>query len=111
MRYCVDFESNPTDWISPAGSYELMEGDSFACTRGWVVIESHDFANIYANMSTPQFTEAEVTALKLQAANPSPFNLSVEEGGLVASSILGVWAVAAAIKAIVRFFSGGDSQE
>lgn len=52
--------------------------------------------------STPpsSFTAEEIAALKFQANNPSPFNLSVEDGYLVSASIVGVWVVAWAFRAL-----------
>lgn len=101
---CLDLDvptalagGNTTIW---GGSAEAL-GD--ACSRGYVVI-STDAYKAFASGSgggVPQFTAQEVAALKYQAANPSPFNLSTEDGYLVAGSVLGVWVVAWCAKALV----------
>lgn len=90
-----------------------MPDSSFDCTRGWVVIQSFEFypLNPALSSSGSTFTTAEVAALKYQAANPSPFNLSLEEGGLIAAAVLGVWGLGAAIRAIASTISGSDSLE
>jgi hypothetical protein len=62
--------------------------------------------------SPATFTSNEIAALKYQAANPSPFNLTLTDGGLVAGAVLGCWAVGVCIREIARVInSGGDSQE
>lgn len=48
--------------------------------------------------STSAFTEAEVVALKYQAANPSPFNLTVQDGTEIGFLMLSCFAAAWAIK-------------
>lgn len=58
-----------------------------------------------------QFTADEVTALKYQAANPSPFNLSFGDGALIAIAVLAVWAIAVGWKQLAALFSGGNSSE
>lgn len=52
--------------------------------------------------STSAFTVEEVASLKYQAANPSPFNLSLVDGALVGASVLAVWAVAVVFKTIAH---------
>lgn len=52
-RYCVDFQSG-SDWYSPQGSYETMLDSVFTCNRGWVVIQSHEFAQLEPSTQTPQ---------------------------------------------------------
>lgn len=99
--------SNTTIW---AGSAEPL-GD--VCNRGYVVI-STDAYNAFTSGSgggVSQFTAQEVAALKYQAANPSPFNLSIEDGYLVAGAVLSVWIAAWCAKALVMALrSDGLSQ-
>lgn len=53
MRHCVDFEANPSDWISRSGSFEVMPDTSFTCSRGWVVIQSPEFAQLEPTDANP----------------------------------------------------------
>ena len=115
--YCVDFNSG-SDWYAPASQSESFYDFAGGCARGWVVMQSHEFQAIYnASQSggsigtTQQFTEAEVVALKYQAANPSPFNLTLEEGAQIAVAILGVWAIAVCWRELAAFVRGGNSEE
>lgn len=59
----------------------------------------------------PVFTTEEVAALKYQAANPSPFVMSLSEGALLVSAVLGVWGIGVAVRELRRIFSGGGSTE
>lgn len=116
--YCVDFNSG-ADWYAPASQSDNFWDFAAGCSRGWVVIESGQFQGIYnasqsqggSTGTTQQFTEAEVVALKYQAANPSPFNLTLEEGALIASAILGVWGIAVCWRELAAFVRGGSSEE
>lgn len=116
--YCVDFEGGVSGWHSADGNYESHWDFAGLCNRGWVVIQSQQFLDVYnasqgggSTGTTQQFTEAEVLALKYQAANPSPFNLTLEEGALIASAILGVWGVAVCWRELAAFVRGGNSEE
>ncbi|CAH0352815.1 hypothetical protein [Aquabacterium sp. CECT 9606] len=60
---------------------------------------------------TAQFTEEEVTSLKYQASNPSPFNLSIPDGTLVSGAIAGTWALAWVIKQLVRALNTDGEKE
>lgn len=117
--YCVDFNGG-SDWYAPASQSENFWDFAGGCGRGWVVIESGQFATIYqasvgggTGSTSPQFTAEEVTALKWQAANPSPFNLSISDGSLVAGAIVATWAVAWGFRQLVKALGviDGDSQE
>lgn len=120
--YCVDFNSGP-DWYAPAAQSENFGDFAGGCSRGWVVIQSGQFQGIYnasvsggtggtGGSTSPQFTAEEVAALKYLASNPSPFNLSVEDGYLVAGSIVGVWVVAWAFRALyLTLRSDGEPNE
>lgn len=111
MRYCVDFVPNNADWIGYSADSDSMASDSFSCGRGWVVIQSGEFSALSSSNSPSQFTAQEVAALKYQAANPSPFNMTLEEGALVAGAVLGVWGIGVGIRELRRLFSGGESLE
>lgn len=120
--YCVDFNSG-SDWYAPVSQSENFWDFAGGCGRSWVVIESGQFATIYqasvsggtggTGSTSPQFTQEEVTALKYQAANPSPFNLSISDGSLVASAIVATWAVAWGFRQLVKALGviDGDLQE
>lgn len=115
--YCVDFNGG-ADWYAPASQSENFWDFAGGCARGWVVIESGQFQGIYnasqgggSTGTTQQFTEAEVVALKYQAANPSPFNLTLVEGALIASAILGVWGIAVCWRELAAFVRGGSTEE
>jgi hypothetical protein len=60
---------------------------------------------------TPQFTSDEVTALKLQAANPSPFNLSPSDGGLISGAVALVWITGWAFKKFVQALNTDGAKE
>lgn len=121
--YCADFQSHPTDWYSPPGSYEGMSSPETPCSRSWVFISRDQFEALVSAAGTggtggtggttsPQFTTEELAALKYMAANPSPFNLSVEDGYLVSGSIVGVWVVAWAFRALyLTLRSDGEPTE
>lgn len=121
--YCVDFQGGVSGWHSDDGSFETHWDFGGLCQRGWVVIQSHEFLDLYTasqsggtggtgGTTSPQFTTEEVTALKYMAANPSPFNLSVEDGYLVSGSIVGVWVVAWAFRALyLTLRSDGEPTE
>jgi hypothetical protein len=59
---------------------------------------------------TGQFTAAEVQALKIQAASPSPFNLSYSEGGAIAAAVVAVWALAWGIRSSVKTINLDSSE-
>lgn len=59
--------------------------------------------------STSAFTSDEIAALKYQAANPSPFNLSLEEASVILAAVLGVLGIGYCWRSIARFVSAGDS--
>ncbi|MBU0916964.1 MAG: hypothetical protein KKD97_11505 [Gammaproteobacteria bacterium] len=118
--YCVDFVSDAPYLFSDEGDYESFWDFQSLCPRGWVVIQSQDFRDIYAASQaggspgvTQQFTETEVAALKWQAANPSPFNLSIPDGALVGGAIVATWAVAWGLRQLVQTLgvSDGNSSE
>lgn len=120
--YCVDFNGG-SDWYAPASQSDNFWDLAGGCSRAWVVIESSQFQGIYnasvsggtggtGGTTSPQFTTEEVAALKYMAANPSPFNLSVEDGYLVSGSIVGVWVVAWAFRALyLTLRSDGEPTE
>ena len=86
----------PSDiWASALQSGALLTGASGAPTP---------------TPSSIQFTAEEVAALKFQAMNPSPFNLSISDGALVSGAIVGTWAVAWAARQFVRAL-GSDGEE
>lgn len=121
--WCVDFPSS-SGWYSDPGNFEHMYGSSYSCTRGWVVMPADIWASALqsgavltgaSGAATPtpsnsQFTVEEVAALKFQANNPSPFNLSISDGALVSGAIVGTWAVAWAARQFVRAL-GSDGEE
>lgn len=121
--YCVDFQGGVPGWQSDPGSFESHWDFGSLCQRGWVVIQSQEFLDLHTasqsggtggtgGTTSPQFTTEEVAALKYMAANPSPFNLSVEDGYLVSGSIVGVWVVAWAFRALyLTLRSDGEPTE
>lgn len=61
--------------------------------------------------TTPStFTTDEIAALKYQAANPSPFNLSVSDASLIGGLILAVWGAAFGIRSIAGIFKSGSEE-
>lgn len=50
--------------------------------------------------SDADFTADEIQALKIQAANPNPFVMSLEDGALLSAAILGVWVTAWCARAL-----------
>jgi len=117
--YCVDFEGGVSGWHSADGNYESHWDFAGLCSRGWVVIQSQEFQDIYlasqagggSTGTTQQFTEAEVAALKWQAANPSPFNLSIPDGALVGGAIVATWAVAWGLRQLVQTLGVADGNQ
>lgn len=102
MRYCVDFQTGIYDWIGSGDETDAMGADQFTCARGWVVIQSSEFAGLSSSGQPQTFTTGEIAALKAQAANPSVLNLSPPEGAQVGGAIVLTWAVAWVVKALVR---------
>lgn len=100
-----------------------MSSPETPCARSWVFISRNEFEALVSAVGTggtggtggttsPQFTTEEVAALKYMATNPSPFNLSVEDGYLVSGSIVGVWVVAWAFRALyLTLRSDGEPTE
>lgn len=115
--WCAQFGEAPDYWLSSPGTFEQYGSSSFSCSRQWTVIKTSEFdalrlAADSGGTTSPQFTTEEVAALKYMAANPSPFNLSVEDGYLVSGSIVGVWVVAWAFRALyLTLRSDGEPTE
>lgn len=114
--YCVDYSSadgDPDAWWIPGGYWETMSDASTQCARQYVIVDTGSFQAFVAGAASggaPQFTAQEIAALKFQAANPSPFNLSISDGALVSGAIVGTWAVAWAARQFVRAL-GSDGEE
>ncbi|MEK6668181.1 MAG: hypothetical protein AABZ19_05085 [Pseudomonadota bacterium] len=110
--WCVQFGEANDYWLSSAGTFEPYGSAGFNCSRSWTVIKSTDFRDLLVSVSQEQtpFTVEEIAALKFQAANPSPFNLSISDGALVSGAIVGTWAVAWAARQFVRAL-GSDGEE
>lgn len=109
--WCSGITYNVSGYTWAVSSYvHYAEGacTGFTSDNGvWVTIPLSDFeqilfdANAYNGASSSgAFTSSEITALKYQAANPSPWNLSVEDGYLVSGAIVGVWVVAWTFRAL-----------
>lgn len=115
--WCAQFGEAADYWLSSPGTFEQYGSASFSCGRQWTVIKTSEFdalrlAADSGGTTSPQFTTEEVAALKYMAANPSPFNLSVEDGYLVSGSIVGVWVVAWAFRALyLTLRSDGEPTE
>lgn len=45
-RYCADFVGGAPYWFSDDGEFEGMPNNGFSCGRGWVIIQSHEFAEL-----------------------------------------------------------------
>jgi len=114
--WCVDFPSS-AGWYSDPGNFEHMYGDSYSCSRGWVLIPSDYWQGalqsgaVLTGTGTPSggsgsapalFTVEEVAALKYQAANPSPFNLSISDGLQVSGAIAAAWALGWVLRAFIQ---------
>lgn len=117
--WCAQFGEAPDYWLSSPGTFEQYGSPSFSCGRQWTVIKTSDFQDIYlasqqgggSTGSTAQFTETEVAALKWQAANPSPFNLSISDGALVGGAIVATWAVAWGLRQLVQTLGVADGNQ
>lgn len=110
---CVDIDipsiiaqSNATVW---GGSGEAL-GD--VCNRGFVIIGSDAYALLKsgAGGASAQFTSEEISALKYQAANPSPFNLSIVDGSYVAGAVAATWALAWVLRTLVKTLDDSETQ-
>lgn len=60
--------------------------------------------------ATPCTTLVVVTPAEYQAMSSSPFNLSLTDGALITSAILGVWGIGYCWRSI-RDFAGGFSED
>lgn len=58
------------------------------------------------NGSLVVFTEIEFTTLVA-----SPFNLTLNDGGLIAAAIVGVWAIGLCVRSLVRVLSSDEKTE
>lgn len=114
--WCVEFQSG-ADWYSPANAGQFEQVFTpFDCGRTWLIVHRDDWSALLAaaggaDSAPSQFTAEEVTALKWQAANPSPFNLSISDGSLVASAIVATWAAAWGFRALVKALGVLDGEE
>ena len=89
------------------------------CPSGWWLLLPKDQADALTSAylaalnggNTPQFSTAEVAALKYQAANPSPFNLSISDGAYVGGAIVATWAVAWGLRALVQVLGVADGNQ
>ncbi|WP_290901859.1 hypothetical protein [Aquabacterium sp.] len=111
--WCVSFGEANDYWLSSLGTFEQYMSQGYSCGRTWTVIKTTDFQAILSAQGGPvvsSFTAEEVAALKFQANNPSPFNLSISDGALVSGAIVGTWAVAWAARQFVRAL-GSDGEE
>jgi len=114
--WCAQFGEAADYWLSSPGTFEQYGSSSFSCSRQWTVIKTSEFdalrlAADSGGTTSSQFTAEEVTALKWQAANPSPFNLSISDGSLVASAIVATWAAAWGFRALVKALGVLDGDE
>lgn len=113
--WCATFASG-ADWFasgaetpaidalgSCASPYVILETGEYNVIRdGYVAFTSGGGSTTHPPAPTGQFTVEEVAALKYQAANPSPFNLSIQDGSLVAGSIAAIWALGWVLRAFVQ---------
>ena len=117
LAWCANFASG-ADWFAVGSDTPAIDALG-TCTSAYVIIQTSEYnlirdgyASFVSGGTTPtvsQFTTEEVAALKYQAANPSPFNLSISDGSVVAGAVAATWAVAWACKALVRAL-GSDSE-
>lgn len=103
----------------PYGSYVSMTYSQFAA---WIAASGCDNNGLCSfsgssgssggtTTTTPQFTADEVTALKYQAANPSPFVLSMSDGGLISGAVSLVWISGWAIRQLTRALNTDGEKE
>jgi len=114
--YCELFAQDPDN-----GRYYIVEDPPWtpACGHPWVTVRADKFLTLVeafegssgGTTSPPQFTADEVAALKYQAANPSPFNLSIPDGSLVSGAVAATWALAWVLKQIVRAINTDGDKE
>lgn len=52
-----------------------------------------------------------VTPAEYEVMSVSPFKLTIEEGALIASAVLGVWGIAACWRELAAFIGAGNSGE
>jgi hypothetical protein len=111
--YCELFQQDPDN-----GRYYIAADPPWTpdCANPWVTLRKDKFQTLVdtyegGSSSTPQFTADEVAAIKYQLANPSPFNLSLEDGAFISVSIGGVWVIAWGFKQLGRFGSDDPSFE
>jgi hypothetical protein len=126
--YCttVTYEAPGFAWaVTAYASGGSVAFDCGAAGYEWVTIKAIEFWPLYQKAligdgspssgggspsTVGQFTAEEVAALKYQAANPSPFTLSVSEGGIIAAAVVTLWALAWGIRSTVKTLSD-SSQE
>lgn len=113
--YCELFAQDPDN-----GRYYIVEDPPWTPTCGhpWVTVRADKFLSLVeayegtgSGSASSQFTADEVAALKYQAANPSPFNLSIPDGSLVSGAIAGTWALAWVLKQLVRALNTDGEKE
>ena len=110
MRYCVDFQAGSYDWIGSGDETDAMGADQFTCARGWVVIQSNEFAGLAPSSESQTFTTEEIAALKAQALAGVPSGaLSAEDGALLAWGVVLAWTAGWAARQIIRAFRGTSS--
>lgn len=111
--YCELFELDSSN-----GRYYIVADPPWtpSCPHPWVTVPVAKFQQLVdayegSSGSSSPFTADEVAALKYQAANPSPFNLSIPDGTLVSGAIAGSWALAWVLKQLVRALNTDGEKE
>lgn len=109
------------DWAVAPGDFQAFnaQGTCHLSGMAWVSVPEPVFNLILSDAQsggssgssgTSGFTSEEIAALKYQAANPNPFNLSISEGGALSVAIVTLWALAWGIRSVTKTINhdGGE---
>ena len=74
-----------------------------------VVFDTNGF--LVESLASPCTSLVVLTPTEYGLLNNSPLNLSLEDGALLGSSIVGIWAAAFAFRAAIRALHSDDATE
>ena len=117
--WCADADGSGgfTNWRAVALPSDCVDSTSGTGTWWFAHLSQAQSLQTYvvgletSGTATPQFTADEVTALKFQANNPSPFNLSLSDGGLISGAVALVWITGWAFKKFVQALNTDGAKE
>ena len=117
MSYCGDIVDSADVFGNPVAGVIVLTGDGAflgggaGCSGLLALATPSEFAALTASASGLVSVTARVTALEAAAGGSvgSALTLTPADGAVLSASIIGVWAVAFAVRALIRVLHSGDS--